>query len=161
METFPTLLGPFSVSCLEYSQDYAQIIAGQVTEVTCPVIGWAQPKLTLSRRQKTGPSPLWVDPLIPMYRCTVLLPYMNPYIIALFPFVISDHNILWIITSWTSACGEQFMETMHTFYYQYILHALATNYAIMQDIILSFYWGHFCMKHCTETTVSGLPNFEN
>ena len=37
------------------SSDYAQPITGQVTEVTCPVIGQAQPELTPSRRQKTGP----------------------------------------------------------------------------------------------------------
>ena len=35
--------------------DYAQPITGQVTEVTCLVIGWAQPELTPSKRQKTGP----------------------------------------------------------------------------------------------------------
>ena len=37
------------------SSDYAQPITGQVTEVTCPVIGRAQPELTPSKRQKTGP----------------------------------------------------------------------------------------------------------
>ena len=37
------------------SSDYAQPITGQVTEVTCPVIGRAQPELTLSKRQKTCP----------------------------------------------------------------------------------------------------------
>ena len=37
------------------SSDYAQSITGQVTEVTCPVIGRAQPGLTLSKRQKTDP----------------------------------------------------------------------------------------------------------
>ena len=40
---------------LGVSSDYAQPITGQVTEVTCPVIGQAQPELTPSRRQKTGP----------------------------------------------------------------------------------------------------------
>ena len=40
---------------LGVSSDYAQPITGQVTEVTCPVIGRAQPELTLSKRQKTGP----------------------------------------------------------------------------------------------------------
>ena len=35
--------------------NYAQPITGQVTEVTCPVIGRAQPELTPSKRQKTGP----------------------------------------------------------------------------------------------------------
>ena len=37
------------------SPDYAQPITGHVTEVTCPVIGRAQPELTPSKRQKTGP----------------------------------------------------------------------------------------------------------
>ena len=37
------------------SSDYAKPITGQVTEVTCPVIGRAEPELTLSKRQKTGP----------------------------------------------------------------------------------------------------------
>ena len=49
--------GPGPVFCLllGVSSDYAQPITGQVTEVTCPVIGWAQPELTPSKRQKTGP----------------------------------------------------------------------------------------------------------
>ena len=37
------------------SSDYAQPIARQVTEVACPGIGQAQPELTPSKRQKTGP----------------------------------------------------------------------------------------------------------
>ena len=46
-----------SVFCLllGVSLDYAQPITGQVTEVTCPVTGRAQPELTPSRREKTGP----------------------------------------------------------------------------------------------------------
>ena len=47
--------GPVFYLWLGVSSDYAQPITGQVTEVTCPVIGWAQPELTLSKRQKTGP----------------------------------------------------------------------------------------------------------
>ena len=48
---------PWPVFCLllGVSSDYAQPITGQVTEVTCPVIGRAQPELTPSKRQKTGP----------------------------------------------------------------------------------------------------------
>ena len=40
--------GPGHVFCLLFgvSSDYAQPITGQVTEVTCPVIGRAQPELT-------------------------------------------------------------------------------------------------------------------
>ena len=34
---------------LEVSSDYAQSITGQVTEVTCPVIGQTQPELSLSK----------------------------------------------------------------------------------------------------------------
>ena len=40
---------------LGVSSDYAQPITGQVTEVTCPVIGRAQPELTPSKRQKMNP----------------------------------------------------------------------------------------------------------
>ena len=47
--------GPVFCLLLRVSSDYAQPITGQVTEVTCPVIGWAQPELTQSKRQKTGP----------------------------------------------------------------------------------------------------------
>ena len=36
-------LGPFSVCCLAVSSDYAQPTTGQVTELTCSVIGRAQP----------------------------------------------------------------------------------------------------------------------
>ena len=49
--------GPVFCLLLGVSSDYAQPITGQVTEVTCPVIGWAQPELTPSKRQKTGPGP--------------------------------------------------------------------------------------------------------
>ena len=47
--------GPVLCLLLRVSSDYAKPITGQVTEVTCPVIGPAQPELTLSKRQKTGP----------------------------------------------------------------------------------------------------------
>ena len=48
---------PGSVFCLLLwvNSDYAQPITGQITEVTCPVIGRVQPELTPSKRQKTGP----------------------------------------------------------------------------------------------------------
>ena len=51
------LYWPRPVFCLllGVSSDYAQPITDQVTEVTCPVIGRAQPELTLSKRQETGP----------------------------------------------------------------------------------------------------------
>ena len=53
------MCNPGSVFCLllGISSDYPQPITGQVTEVTCPVIGRAQPELTPSKRQKTGPGP--------------------------------------------------------------------------------------------------------
>ena len=47
--------GPVFCLLLRVSSDYAQPITGQVTEVTCPVIGRAQPELAPSKRQKTGP----------------------------------------------------------------------------------------------------------
>ena len=47
--------GPVFCLFLGVSSDYAQPITGQVTEVTCPVIGRAQPELTPSKRQKMGP----------------------------------------------------------------------------------------------------------
>ena len=51
--------GPGFCLLLGVSSDYAQPITGQVTEVTCPVIGRAQPELTPSTRQKTGPGLLF------------------------------------------------------------------------------------------------------
>ena len=60
--------GPVFCLLLGVSSDYAQPITGQVTEVTCPVIGWAQPELTLSKRQKMGPGngllPVWCQTFI-------------------------------------------------------------------------------------------------
>ena len=44
-----------SLAQLGVTSDYAQPITGQVTEVTCPVIGRAQPELSPSKRQKMGP----------------------------------------------------------------------------------------------------------
>ena len=48
-----------SLSLPPVSSDHALpltgLVAGQVTEVTCPVIGRAQPELTPSKRQKIGP----------------------------------------------------------------------------------------------------------
>ena len=47
--------GPVFCLLLGVSSDYAQPITGQVTEVTCPVIGWTQSELTSSKRQKMDP----------------------------------------------------------------------------------------------------------
>ena len=47
--------GPVLYVFIGVSSEYAQPITGQVTEVTCPVIGRAQPELTPSKRQKTDP----------------------------------------------------------------------------------------------------------
>ena len=47
--------GPVFCLLLRLSSDYAQPITSHVTEVTCPVIGQAQPELTPSKREKTGP----------------------------------------------------------------------------------------------------------
>ena len=54
IETAARCTGPVFCLLLRVSSDYAQPITGQVTEVTCPVIGRAQPELTPSKRQKTG-----------------------------------------------------------------------------------------------------------
>ena len=51
----PLWPGPVFCLLLGVSSDYTQPITGQVTEVTCPMIGWAQPELTPSKRQKRGP----------------------------------------------------------------------------------------------------------
>ena len=61
--------GPVFCLLLGVSSDCAQPITGQVTEVTCPVIGQTQPELTLSKRQKTGPELL--DPLSKQTRQSV------------------------------------------------------------------------------------------
>ena len=47
-----TWLGPVFCLLLGVSSDYAQPITGQVTSVTCPVIGRAHPELTPSQRQR-------------------------------------------------------------------------------------------------------------
>ena len=47
--------GPVFCLLLGVSSVYAQAITGQVTEVTYPVIGRAQPELTRNKKQKTGP----------------------------------------------------------------------------------------------------------
>ena len=52
---WPSTAWAYSEQETGVSSDYAQPITGQVTEVTCPVIGQAQPELTPSKRQKTGP----------------------------------------------------------------------------------------------------------
>ena len=49
--------GPVFCLLLGVSSAYAQSITGQVTEVTCPVIGREQPEHTRSKRRKTGPGP--------------------------------------------------------------------------------------------------------
>ena len=54
--------GPIFCLLLGVSSDCAQPITGQVTEVTCPVIGCAQSELTPSKRQKTGPVPVDIAP---------------------------------------------------------------------------------------------------
>ena len=56
-----TSSGPIFCLLLRVSSDYAKLITGQVTEVTCLVIGRAQPELTPSKRQKMGPEGIWQD----------------------------------------------------------------------------------------------------
>ena len=70
-------LGPFSLSCSGVSSDYAQPITSQVTEVTCPVIGRAQPELTPSKRQKMGPDlQMSCGDLIAWYGTRIVAPEM-------------------------------------------------------------------------------------
>ena len=69
--------GPVFCLLLGVSSDYAQPITGQVTEVTCPVIGRAQPELTPSKIQKMGPddtrhSACW------SYPCWITLRHWDP-----------------------------------------------------------------------------------
>ena len=66
--------GPVFCLLLGVSSDYAQPITGQVTEVTCPVIGWAQPELTPSKRPKTGPDmiPRCIDYTLQPYTGIIL-----------------------------------------------------------------------------------------
>ena len=45
-------LGPIFCLLLGVSSDYAQPITGQISEVTCPVIGQAQHELTQNKRQE-------------------------------------------------------------------------------------------------------------
>ena len=49
------MMGPVLCLLVEVSSDYAQPIIDQFTEVTCPVIGRAQPELIPSKRQKQDP----------------------------------------------------------------------------------------------------------
>ena len=56
---------------LGVNSDYAQPITAQLTEVTCPVIGEAQPQLTPSKRQKTSPGQ---SPLLYIYLTHFLPP---------------------------------------------------------------------------------------
>ena len=55
-------LGTVFCLLLGESSDYAQPITGQVTKVTCPVIGRAQPVFTPSKGQKTGPDVYFQKP---------------------------------------------------------------------------------------------------
>ena len=55
--------GPVFCLLLRVSSDCAQPITGQVTDVTWPVIDWAQPELTPSKRQKTGPGLVPREPM--------------------------------------------------------------------------------------------------
>ena len=61
---------------LGVSSDFAQPIAGKVTEVTCPVIGRAQPELTPSKRRKTGPELTFFTRLDAVSWHTVILSYI-------------------------------------------------------------------------------------
>ena len=84
-----TTPSPFSVSCFGVSSDYTQPITGQVTEVTCPVIGRAQPELTPSKRQKRAQIsvlPLQPQQLLP---AVSVLPLSLPQPVVAFSAVYS------------------------------------------------------------------------
>ena len=49
----------YSDFTLGVNYEYAQPITGQVTSVTCSVIDWAYSEFTPSKRQKTGPDPIF------------------------------------------------------------------------------------------------------
>ena len=53
--------GPVFYLLLGVSSEYAQLITGQVAVRTVPVIGQAQPELSPSKRQKTGPGFVQTD----------------------------------------------------------------------------------------------------
>ena len=84
-----------SVFCLllGVSSDYAQPITSQVTEVTWPVIGQAQPELTPNKRQRTGPA----------YCVRILIYSISHSFEALLPPAKTDRLInhdKWSITAW-------------------------------------------------------------
>ena len=89
--------GPVFCLLLRVSSDYAQPITGQVTEVACPVIGGAQPELTPSKRQETGPGQL----LASQYFC--------------FKANILNSHYIWQSVSWSWAiyCEWTSMATIH------------------------------------------------
>ena len=61
--------GPVFCLLLGVSSDYAQPITGQVTKVTCPVIGQAQPELTPIKRQKRA---LLLDPFMQLFHVYIV-----------------------------------------------------------------------------------------
>ena len=80
----------WAVFCLllGVSSDYAQPTTGEITEVTCSMIGWAQPELTPSKRQKTGPG--WkarsccnIGYLTPKFMLNINLVKSRPYITSM------------------------------------------------------------------------------
>ena len=70
--------GPVFCLLLRVCSGYAQPFTGQVIEVTCPVIGRAQPELTLSKRQKTDPELVQNRPQLARFRsCTLYHVYIT------------------------------------------------------------------------------------
>ena len=72
----------WAVFCLllTVSSDYAQPITGmwlKCWQVTWPVIGWAQPELTLSKRQKNGPWAALVFTTGSPHYCTSCIPWLD------------------------------------------------------------------------------------
>ena len=92
---------------LGVSSDYAQPITGQVTEVTCPVIGRAQPELTPSKRRKTGPG----DAFIHQYTETPLFQVMTSHLFRAKPLLSIDSVMMWTVSLVTRQKWKSILNT--------------------------------------------------
>ena len=95
--------GPVFWLLLGVSSDYAQPITGQVTEVTCPVIGRAQSELTPSKRQKTSPGVLILFAFVNMIVANVLVQAGTTPLAA--------SILISAVTLWLCVCQKQVSST--------------------------------------------------
>ena len=79
--------GPIFCLLLGVRSDYAQPITVQVTEVTCPVIGWAQPELTPIPRKKK--CPVWRHHVVTFHALR-----LKKYLLSFFKMM--NSNQIWI-----------------------------------------------------------------